>query len=318
MKKLLPISLLLLTFLNSCSDSNPPMQSNPLSGIWQQIGLVNLEGGEFKDTVFWSTERLARPKVKFIGKGVGNKINGLWFRSPRRKDSTDSSTSSDGKYFYNEFYLVTKIQTKKDSFFSFPSNFYHDIGRKNKRYIEFLETNQKEGYKSKFLIDGDHYSQYRINDDGTGKGELWRRLDHVGENPTLLTGVFERFSRVYYNADGTIRDSVSVGSTDESHNFFMFGDKMMARVANAKFLDDNGIDQQQGQALLVNYNINNDSLFENIVFGTRRFQDPNNMPYSWTGSKRSQAFSIDQKYFTLTSTSASRGTKNVQYFKKIE
>ena len=316
MKKLLPISLLLLTFLNSCSDSNPPMQSNPLSGIWVQIGRINIKDGKFNDTVFWKKIASERPKVKYIGQGLGN-LNTLWFRSQRRKDSTDATTSSDGEYFYNEFYVVSKIETKKDSFFSFPTNFYHDLGRKNKRYIEFLDTNQKEGYKSKFLIDGDHYSQYRINDDGTGRGELWKRLDHVGKNPTLLTGVFERFSRVFYNADGTIQDSVSVVSSDESHNFFMFGDKMMARVANAKFLDDNGIDQQQGQALLVNYNINNDSLVEKIVFGTRRFQDPDNMPYSWTGTRRSQAFSIDQKYFTLTQ-SRSSGTKNVQYFKKIE
>ena len=96
----------------------------------------------------------------------------------------------------------------------------------------------------------------------------------------------------------------------------MFGDKMMARVSNSKYLNDEGVDQQQGQALLVNYNIDNDSLVENIVFGTRRFQGPN-YPASWVGTRRSQAFSIDKKYFTLTQ-SRSSGTKNVQYFRKIE
>jgi hypothetical protein len=260
---------------------------------------------------------LERPKVKYIGQGLGN-LNSLWFRSQRRKDSTDATTSSDGEYFYNEFYLVSKVETKKDSFFSFPTNFYHDIGRKNKRYIEFLTKNQKEGYKSKFLIDGDHYSQYRIDDDGTGIGELWKRIDNVGKNPTKLTGIFERSSRVIYEADGSIRDSVSAGSTDENHNIFMFGDKMMARVANAKYLNDEGVDQQQGQTLLVNYNIDNDNLVENIVFGTRRFQGPN-YPVSWVGPRRSQFFEVDQEYFILTQKhSSGDGRKNVQYFKKIE
>ena len=129
-------------------------------------------------------------------------------------------------------------------------------------------------YRSKIFIDGDYYAQYRINDDGKGRGELWKRLDNVGKNPTKLTGIYERSSRVYYKADGSIRDSISAGSSDENHNFFMFGDKMMARVSNSKYLNDEGVDQQQGQALLVNYNIDNDSLVENIVFGTRRFQGP--------------------------------------------
>lgn len=314
MKKLLLISLLISLF--SCSDSNPPMQSNTLSGIWVQIGRVNIKDGKFNDTVFWKKTALERPKVKYIGQGLGN-VNSLWFRSQRRIDSTDLTTSYDGEFFYNEFYMVSKVETKKDSFFSVPSNFYHDIGRKNKRYVEYFT--KRRLYKSKLLIDGDHYTQYNVNDDGTGRGELWKRLDNVGKNPTKLTGIFERSSRVSYNADGSIRDSVSTGSTGESHNFFMFGDKMMARVANAKYLDDEGVDQQQGQALLVNYNIDNDNLVENIVFGTRRFQDPDNLPASWTGPRRSQVFSIDQEYFKLTQIhSSGDGRKNVQYFKKIE
>ena len=318
MKKLLSI-LALLAFYISCSESKLQPEYNPLAGIWQQIGMVNIEGGQFKDTVFWSNERLARPKVKFIGKGVGNKINSLWFRSLRTVDSMPSTSSFDGKFYYSEWYVASRVMVKKDSFFS-RGVYYHDLARTNKRRREYIERQKKDTtlmYKSKIYIDSDHYTQYRVNDDGTGSGELWRRLDHVGKNPTLLTGVFERSSRVYYNSDGTVRDSISAISNEESHSFFMFGDKMMARVANAKFLDDNGVDQQQGQALLVNYKIKSDSLVENVEFGTRRFQDPDNMPYSWTGTRRSQAFSIDQKYFTLTQ-SRSSGTKNVQYFKKIE
>jgi hypothetical protein len=315
MKKSILLYFILTACLISCSDSNPTMQSNPLSGIWVQIGRINIKDGKFNDTVFWKKTASERPKVKYIGHELGN-INSLWFRSQRRKDSTDATTSSDGEFFYNEFYIVTKVETKQDSFFSVPSNFYHDIGRKNKRYVEFLA--KRRLYKSKFLIDGDHYAQYNINDDGTGRGELWKRIDNVGKNPTKLTGIFERSSRVIYNADGSILDSVSSGSNDERHNFFMFGDKMMARVANAKYLNDDGVDQQQGQALLVNYNIDNDNLVENIVFGTRRFQGPN-YPASWVGRRRSQSFEIDQEYFKLTQLhSSGDGRKNVQYFKKIE
>ena len=318
MKKFI-ITLVSISFYTSCSDSEVETQSYPLAGIWQQIGMVNLEGGEFKDTVFWETERLQRPKVKYIGRGTGSKINSLWFRSARTKDSIPSTSSSDGEFYYSEWYVASKVKVKKDSFFS-RGVYFHDLARTNKRRREYLERAKKDTtlmYRSKIYIDGNYYAQFRINDDGKGRGELWKRLDNVGENPTKLTGIYERSSRVYYKADGSIRDSISAGSSGENHNFFMFGDKMMARVSNSKYLNDEGVDQQQGQALLVNYNIDNDSLVENIVFGTRRFQGPN-YPASWVGTRRSQAFSIDKKYFTLTQISRSRGTKNVQYFKKIE
>ena len=52
MKKFI-ITLVSIAFYSSCSDSEVEPQSYPLAGIWQQIGMVNLEGGEFKDTVFW-------------------------------------------------------------------------------------------------------------------------------------------------------------------------------------------------------------------------------------------------------------------------
>ena len=303
-------------FLISCSDSVPVNESNPLAGIWQQIGQINIKDGKFNDTVFYSDEKLARPKIKFIGNGMGDKINSSWFRSDRRKDSTRTTTSYDGEFYYNEWYVASKVEIKNDSFFSHPV-YYHDYGRTNQRRKTVFEN----GYvhKRKVLIDGDHYTQYRVDENGDGIGEYWKRIDHVGHDPTSLTGIYERAYRVFYKADGTIRDSVPAGSTDENHNIFMFGDKMMARVANAKYLDDEGVDQQQGQALLVNYNIDNDSLVENIVFGTRRFQDPDNLPASWTGPRRSQVFSIDQEYFKLTQIhSSGDGRKNVQYFKKIE
>ena len=89
----------------------------------------------------------------------------------------------------------------------------------------------------------------------------------------------------------------------------MFGDKMMARVSNSKYLNDEG-GSATGPSSFSKLQHNNDSLVENIVFGTRRFQ------LYWWHSKK-QAFSIDKKYFTLTQISRSRGTKNVQYFKKL-
>ena len=319
MKKSIIAYSIVAVFLVSCSDSVSTNETNPLAGIWQQIGMVNLEGGKFKDTVFWETESLARPKVKFVGRGMGSKINSLWFRSARTEDSIPSTSSSDGEFYYSEWYVSSKVRVKKDSFFS-RGVYYHDLARTNKRRREYRERAKKDTtlmYRSKIYIDEDQYTQYRIKDDGTGSGELWRRLDYVGETPTKLTGIYERSFRVYYNADGSIRDSVSSGSTDERHSFWMFGDKMMARVLNAKAINDSGIDIQQGQALLVNYNIKNDSLVENLVFGTRRFQDPDNLPASWTGPRRSQTFGIDQKYFTITQN-RSDGSKNVQYFKKIE
>ena len=320
MKKIIFVNIMVTAFLISCSDTAPKNESNPLAGIWEQIGMINLKEGKFSDTLFWRSERLARPKVKFIGKGIGNKINSLWFRSDKRKDSTATTTSYDGEFYFNEWYVASKVEVKNDSFFS-RGVYFHDLARTNARRREYIKKAKEDTtirYKSKIHIDGDYYSQYRLSSDGTGRGELWKRLDHVGKNPTVLTGIFERASRVFYNADGTIRDSISAGSSDESHNFFMFGDKMMARVANAKFLDDEGVDQQQGQALLVNYNIDNDSLVENIVFGTRRFQGPN-YPASWVGTRRSQFFEVDQEYFILTQIhSSGDGRKNVQYFKKIE
>tara|TARA_B100001093_G_scaffold157528_1_gene150091 strand:- start:1742 stop:2692 length:951 start_codon:yes stop_codon:yes gene_type:complete len=316
MKKSIIAYFIVAAFLVSCSDSVSTNETNPLAGIWQQIGRISIKDGKFNDTVFYSVENLARPKIKFIGKGMGDKINSSWFRSDRRKDSTRSTTSYDGEFYYNEWYVASKVEIKNDSFFSYPV-YYHDYGRTNQRRKRLFEN----GYvhKRKVLVDGDNYTQYSVNTDGTGLGELWKRLDNVGKNPTKLTGIFERSFRVIYNADGSIRDSVSSGSTDESHNIFMFGDKMMARVANAKYLDDKGVDQQQGQALLVNYKIDNDNLVENIIFGTRRFQDPDNLPASWTGPRRSQSFEIDQEYFKLTQIHTSGdGRKNVQYFKKIE
>ena len=52
-------------------------------------------------------------------------------------------------------------------------------------------------YQSKIFIDGDHYAQYRINDDGKGRGELWRRLDQCRRKTYFTHWCFERFLPEY-------------------------------------------------------------------------------------------------------------------------
>ena len=60
MKKSIFTYSIFAAFLISCSDSVPVNESNPLAGIWQQIGQINIKDGKFNDTVFYSDEKLAR------------------------------------------------------------------------------------------------------------------------------------------------------------------------------------------------------------------------------------------------------------------
>jgi len=314
MKKIIFLNIVITSFLISCSDSAPTNASNPLAGIWQQIGQINIKDGKFNDTVFYNDRTLARPKIKFIGKGMGEKINSSWFRSDRRKDSTRLTTSYDGEFYYNEWYVASRVEIKKDSFISHPV-YYHDYGRTNQRRKRIFEN----GYvhKRKLLINGDYYTQYSVDNNGDGRGEYWKRIDHVGKNPTRLTGVFERDLGIYYRKNGDI-DTIDSKSTPNRHNFFMFGDTKIVRVLNSVARNDKGEDMQQGQGLLAEYSLESDTLVEKIIWGTKRFQGPT-LPSQFKNKTRKSIFRSDDSSFSLILRPSSTITESyLQYFKKIE
>jgi len=314
MKKSLLIYSIFEVFLISCSDPVPVNESNPLAGIWQQIGQINIKDGKFNDTVFYSDKTLARPKIKFIGNGIGDNINSSWFRSDRRKDSTRMTTSYDGEFYYNEWYVASKVEIKNDSLFSHPV-YYHDYGRTNKRRKRIFEN----GYvhKRRVLVNGDNYTQYAIDKNGDGAGEYWKRIDHVGKNPTRLTGIFERSEGIFYRKNGDI-DTVDSKSTPNRHNFFMFGDTKIVRVLNTISMNDKGIDMQQGQALLAEYSLESDTLNEKIIWGTKRFQGPK-LPSQFKNGTRKAIFKSDDNSFSLVLKPSGNITESyLQYFKKIE
>ena len=314
MKKIVFVNFIIASFLFSCSDSVPINESNPLAGIWQQIGQINIKDGKFNDTLFYSDTRLARPKIKFIGNGMGDKINSSWFRSARTKDSVRTTTSYDGESYYSEWYVASRVEIKNDSLISYPV-YYHDYGRTNQRRKRIFEN----GYvhKRKLLINEDYYTQYSVDKNGGGTGELWKRIDHVGKNPTRLTGVFERDQGIFYRKNGDI-DTVDSKSTPLRHNFFMFGDTKIVRVLNAVSMNDKGKDMQQGQALLAEYSLKLDTLTEKIIWGTKRFQGPI-LPSQFKNNARKAIFKSDDSSFSLVLKPNSKITESyIQYFKKIE
>ena len=121
-------------------------------------------------------------------------------------------------------------------------------------------------YKAKYIFDGNRYVQYGLRKDGTGLGELYERIDDYNINPTKLTGNWKRDYHVSVS-NKKIGDTTRRDESFKSGNaaFLSFADNKRFVAYNIKYLDSLGNDIFPGRALLADYEIRGDSLFDKII-----------------------------------------------------
>lgn len=248
-----------ITLIFSCAEQKNSLPI--LEGVWKRIGHVKFENRMPSDTIFYPTDSITNIRTGKNSPGTRYKIYGgghsIWFTGAYRKDSLGSFSIPNGN-----FGKTTFSYTKDSIFESF--NFWHDRLDGNS-WVKKMKDGEIH-YKAKYIFDGNRYVQYGLRKDGTGGGELYERIDDYNINPTKLTGNWKRDYNVNVSKN-KIGDTIRRDESFKSGNghFLSFADDKRLVAYNLKYLDSLGNDRFPGIAMLIDYEIRGDSLFDKII-----------------------------------------------------
>tara|TARA_B100000575_G_scaffold109192_1_gene86964 strand:+ start:55621 stop:56526 length:906 start_codon:yes stop_codon:yes gene_type:complete len=256
------ITVFSIALIFSCAEQKNTLPT--LEGVWKRIGQVKFENSMPIDTIFYPKDSITNTRTGKNSPGTRYKIYGgghsIWFTGALKKDSLGLFSIPNGNFGKTTFSF-----TKDSIFESF--NFWHDRNDGNS-----WVKNMKDGeihYKAKYIFDGNRYLQYGLRKDGTGGGELYERIGDYNINPTKLTGNWKRDYHVSVS-NKKIGDTTRRDESFKSGNaaFLSFADNKRFVAYNIKYLDSLGNDIFPGRALLSDYEIRGDSLFEKIILRT--------------------------------------------------
>ena len=248
-----------ITLIFSCAEQQDALPM--LEGVWKRIGHVKFENRMPSDTIFYPTDSITNIRTGKKSPGTRYKIYGgghsIWFTGAYKKDSLGSFSIPNGN-----FGKTTFSYTKDSIFESF--NFWHDRNDGNS-WVKKMKDGEIH-YKAKYIFDGNRYVQYGLRKDGTGGGELYERIDDYNINPTKLTGNWKRDYHVSVSKN-KIGDTIRRDESFKSGNggFLSFADDKRLVAYNIKYLDSLGNDRFPGRAMLIDYEIRGDSLFDKII-----------------------------------------------------
>ena len=259
------ITIMFLTALVfSCAEQKESLPK--LEGVWKRIGQVNFENSMPSDTIFYPNDSITNIRTGENFPGNRYKIyaggHSIWFTGTSKRDSLGLFSIPNGN-----FGKTTFSYTKDSIFESF--NFWHDRNDGNS-----WTNKMKDGeihYKAKYIFDGNRYVQYNLRKNGTGGGELYERIGDYNINPTELTGNWKRDYHVSFS-NNKIVDTTRWDDSFKSGygSFLSFADNMRIGAFNVKYLDSLGNDRFPGRALLSDYEIRGDTLFDKVILRTDR------------------------------------------------
>ena len=298
MRFITSISLLALIF--SCAEKKEVLPN--LEGVWKRIGHVKFENSMPSDTIFYPNDSITNTRTGKNIPGTRYKIYGgghsIWFTGAFKSDSLGSFSIP------NHNFGKTTFSFSKDSIFE-SFNFWHDRNDGNS-----WTNKMRDGeihYKAKYIFDGNRYVQYGLRKNGTGGGELYERIDDFNVNPTKLTGNWSR-DYVVRISKNEIVDTLRYDYSFKSGyaGFLSFADKKRIWAYNSKYLDSLGNDRFPGRALLSDYEIRGDTLFDKFILTTGNFS---------LGEKRIRKYEIDGDVFKLYNINA-EGNGRIVHFNR--
>ena len=292
------IFLIVLAF--SCAEQKEVLPK--LEGVWKRIGQVNFENSMPSDTIFYPNDSITNVRTGENSPGTRYKIyaegHSIWFTGTSKRDSLGSFSIPNGN-----FAKTTFSYTKDSIFESF--NFWHD------RNDGTNWTNKmKDGeihYKAKYIFDGDRYVQYNLRKNGTGGGELYERIGDYNINPTELTGNWKRDYHVNFSNNKIVDTTLLDYSFKSGYGgFISFADNMRIVAFNGKYLDSLGNDRFPGRALLFDYEIRGDSLFDKVILRTDR---------KFTNSERARKIDMTGDVLKIFNVN-NKGNGRIVHFKR--
>ena len=255
------LKILTINFL-FFSCSNEKNDYSGIEGVWQRIGKVSFSNGKPADTLFYNN-KLPSQKKMVEGKHFKTFSNEhfVWFRYT---DFIDSLGVNIGK----ENVVQGKYEVKNDSLFETIMNVHDDT---KERWAEWRKKNNSV-YKAKILVAKESYIQYRVKEDGSGSGELWSKVDTFGEKSNSINGAFTINNRVIFE-NYKPKDTTIWRENDPDRIWFsIYTDNHRTTFFNQTRIDSLGNDTWKGSGLLMNYQIQKDSIFEEFVYGTKQPQ----------------------------------------------
>ena len=282
--------IFLLIIAVGCSS---PEEKNydQYQGVWKRIGTVKYENQVAVDTFFFPEGKVIpnrrEPEVSVTGARYKVYADGhtIWFYS---RDGYDKGPDGYAKLTYS---------MRNDSLFeTFKGGFWHDKFSKSPNINRLMN----EGYKAKISIDGDIYTQVRMNPNGKfSYGEIYKRIDTYNVNPTNLTGTYNRISTIRIR-NGKKSDTIDWGSSTGKNigAFQIVADSKRMWAFNFESLDSLGKDRNPGSVLLSNYKINGDIINDTLIWATNPARN------TWSrlrNNKRTRNFELnDGKYGIIT------------------
>lgn len=289
--------IFLFLIISSCAKQSEDLK---LEGVWKRIGDISYKNGMPSDTIYYEEGKLPNKGSYIEGYQFKtySKKHFIWFRNLIELDSIGNDTGS-------EMFIQGKYELKNDSIFEYFES-WHDTAPE--RLIK------RNNYSVPVNIDGNRFVQYIINDDGSGRGEIWEKYDEFGVNPTNpLVGAWSIVNSVEVDENGQPKEDIfKVEQRKGFQIVWIYSDNHRTNSLQATILDSLGNDTWKGSSQITKIEVVNDSITDKFKYGLsqpiQHWSNRNNI--------RSTTFKVLNDSMFLYGMSINRGIRNL--YKRIE
>ena len=244
-----------ITLIFSCTEQKEALPM--LEGVWKRIGTVNFNNGVPSDTVFFEEGKIPNKDgyIEGFHFKTYSKKHFIWFRNKIELDSIGNDSGP-------EMFVQGKYELKNDSLFEYFES-WHDSAEK------YMKNRKNMEFKIPVIIDKNRFVQYRINDDGNGKGELWEKYDEFDVNPTNpLVGVWSPVNSVEVDENGQpLEDVFKIEQIENRQIVWIYSDNYRTNSLQTTILDSLGNDTWEGSSQITEIEIVNDSIIDKFKYG---------------------------------------------------